>query len=232
MSLILDAFVILIIFIFIFLSAKKGFVRTLIEVVGFVAAIAIAFSLSTPVAGFIYDKTIDPAVDKTIQSAVDEGNESVNTAVDALWNKMPGFLTGSNFFNLSKDNVLESVNNGVSANATELSHTISNNFLKPVVTRTISTLISVILVFALLLLVKFLAKHINKLFNISVVGKINKTLGAILGIFKGVSIAIVFCMVISLILSFTKNGFLFFTYDAIESSYIFKFLIGLSPFYN
>ena len=50
MSYILDAIIILIVLFYVFISAKKGFVRTLIEVVGFVAAIVIAFTVSTPIA--------------------------------------------------------------------------------------------------------------------------------------------------------------------------------------
>lgn len=229
MSIILDAIIVLIILLFVFLSAKKGFVRTLIEVVGFIAAIAIALSLSTPIANFCYDKTVNPIVAKTVQSAVDEGSSNATEAVDAVWNKLPSFLTESSFFNLSKENISNSINGEIAADTTQLINSI-DSFVKPAISKLLSVIISVILVVVLLFVVKLLAKVVNKIFSFSVIGDINKTLGGILGLVKGAAVSVIFCMIISLILSFTKNGFLIFTYDAINSSYLFKFIMGLSPF--
>lgn len=229
MSIILDAIIVLIILLFVFLSAKKGFVRTLIEVVGFIAAIAIALSVSTPIANFCYDTAVQPIVAKTVESSVIEGGSNVNEAVDAVWNKLPAFLTESNFINLSKDSITTSINNETAADTTQLINSI-NSIIKPAVSKLLAVLISVILVVVLLFVVKILAKLVNKLFSFSLIGNINKTLGGVLGLVKGVAVSVIFCMIISLILSFTKNGFLIFTYDAINSSYLFKFIIGLSPF--
>ena len=229
MSLVLDAIILLIVLVFVFLSAKKGFVRTLIEVIGFIAAIAISLSLSTPVANACYNATVQPFIVKTVESTVSENASNINESVDAVWNKLPTFLTDSKFFNLSKENVLSSVTNETASGTSEIANAI-DSFIQPAVTKLFSVIISVILVVLLLFVVKILAKTINKLFSFSVVGKINKTLGGILGLIKGAAISVIFCMIISLILSFTKNGFLIFTYDAINASYLFKFIIGLSPF--
>lgn len=230
MSLVLDAIIVLIILVFAFLSAKKGFVRTLIEVVGFILAIVIALGLSTPIANGIYDTAVQPIVAKTVESAMSEGSATANAAVDAVWNKMPAFLTESSFFDVTKENITSTITDEVAANTATVTNSISDSFVKPIVTKLLSVLISVILVVILLFVVKLLAKYINKLFTFSVIGDINRTLGGILGVVKGVAISVIFCLIISLILSFTKDGFLIFTYDAINSSYLFKFIIGLSPF--
>ncbi len=230
MSLVLDAIIVLIILVFAFLSAKKGFVRTLIEVVGFILAIVIAIGLSTPIANGIYDAAVQPIVAKTVESAMSEGSATANAAVDAVWNKMPAFLTESSFFGVTKENITSTITDEVAANTVTVTNSISDSFVKPIVTKLLSVLISVILVVILLFVVKLLAKYINKLFTFSVIGDINRTLGGILGVVKGAAISVIFCLIISLILSFTKDGFLIFTYDAINSSYLFKFIIGLSPF--
>lgn len=230
MSYILDAIIVLIVLITVFLSAKKGFVRTLIEVVGIVAAIFVAFTFSSPIADTVYDKMVEPIVVKTVENVATDTADGTTAAVDAVWQKMPGFITESNFLGLSKDNVLQQVQNETSTGVTALADSISNSFAKPVITKLLSVLVSVILVVVLIFVVKFLAKYINKLFSFSIIGTINKTLGGILGLVKGIALAVVFCMIITLIFSFTKNGFLIFTYDAINSSYIFKFLVSFSPF--
>lgn len=230
MSYILDAIVIIIIAVTVVLSAKKGFVRTIIEVIGFIAAIVIALSLSTPIANFIYQTTIEPSIVKTVENVAVETSNEVSGAVDAVWQKMPKFITESNFLGLSKDNITQQIEGETASGAMQVADSISHSFVKPVATKLLSTLISVILVVVLLFVVKILAKLLNKLFSFSLIGDINKTLGGVVGLIKGLAFAIVFCMIISLIVSFTKNGFLIFTYDTINASYLFKFLAGLAPF--
>lgn len=230
MSYILDGIIVLIIAITVFLSAKKGFVRTLIEVVGLIAAIIVAFTFSTPVADSVYDKFVEPKIISTVEESFNNTANTATDTVDAVWTKLPKFMTNSNFLNISKENVYEQIKTDTSATATTMADTVSNSFVKPVVTKFVSLLFSVISVVVLIFVTKFLAKYINKLFNFSIVGKINKTLGGIIGLFKGVAVAIIFCLVVSLIMSFTKNGFLIFTNDTVNSSYLFKFFTELFPF--
>ena len=230
MSYILDAIIILIILFGIITSAKKGFVRTLIEVVGFVAAIVIALTFSSLISNTVYDKMVEPTIAKTVEATVTEGAQDVTEAVDTVWNKMPKFITESSFLDLSKNEITQKVELSAAGGTEALTASISENFAKPVVTKLLSVILSVVLVIVLLFVVKISAKYINKLFSISFVGDINKTLGGILGIIKGGTLAVVFCLIVTLIISFTKNGFLIFTYDAINSSYIFKFISGFSPF--
>lgn len=230
MSFVLDGIIILIIAICIILSAKKGFVATLVEVIGFIAALVIAFVVSTPLAGMVYDNFIEPSIIGIVENAAEEGATTATDAVDAVWNKLPGFITESNFFNFSKENITSTVQTQVEGGSTELALNISNSFTKPPITKILSSIISVIIVTVMLFLIKPLAKLLNKLFSFSVIGDINKTLGGVLGLIKGVAISIIVCLAVSLILSFTKSGFLIFTPEAINSSFIFKFIIGFSPF--
>ena len=227
MSILLDVIVVLIVLFFVVLSAKKGFVRTLIEVVGFVAAIVIAFTISTPIAEVAYDTFVYPSIAEIVDES---GKDSIDDAADAVWEDLPGFFTDSSYFEVSKDTATDVAKDEFSNNSDSIAKSISDSMVKPTAVKLISVFVSFILVMVLLFLAKILAKYINKLFTFSFVGEINKILGGVLGIVKGAAIAVVFCLVISLILSFTKDGFLIFTYDAINSSYIFKFLMGFSPF--
>lgn len=227
MSYILDAIVILIVLFYVFISAKKGFVRTLIEVVGFVAAIVIAFTVSTPIAEVSYDSFIYPSIAENVEVT---GKDNINDAADAVWDKLPKFITENSFFGVSKDNVTASAEDEFANQSDSIAQSISDKMIKPTVVKLLSVIVSFVLVIILLFVAKILAKYVNKLFTFSIVGDINKFLGGALGVVKGAAIAIIFCLVISIILSFTKGGFLIFTYDAINSSYLFKFLMGFSPF--
>ncbi len=228
MSYILDGIVILIILFFIITSSKRGFVRTLIEVVGFVAALILAFTISSPLANATYDKMIEPSVVSAVENAANEGTQ---TAVDAAWGAMPKFITNnSDMFGLTQESFADKLTQSTADGITGTAISVSQNIAKPIVAKILGMIYSTLLVIVLLFVVKILAKIINKLFSFSIIGKLNRSLGGAIGLIKGLAIAVVFCMIISLIVSFTANGFLVFTRDAIDSSVIFKFLAGFSPF--
>ena len=82
----------------------------------------------------------------------------------------------------------------------------------------------------LMFFVKTLAKIINKIFNLPLIGKLNRFLGGIIGLLKGTIFALIFVMVIMFVISMTENGFLCFTQENVNESIIFKFLMGFTPF--
>ena len=69
MSFILDLIVIAIIIVFALISAKKGFVRTIIEIVGFVLVILFANNVSPVLSNVTYDKLIEPAIIESIEKS-------------------------------------------------------------------------------------------------------------------------------------------------------------------
>ncbi len=161
MSIIIDLTIIAIVIISVILSAKKGFIASLIELVGYFAAIIISYTISMPLAKFI--------------------NES--------------------FTNLS-----------------------------PIINQALAGLISVILVSVLFVVVKIISKAITKLFNLTIIGKINSFFGGVLGIAKGAIIAFAICLIITIIMYVKGEGFWIFNTETINSTYIFKRLMELSPF--
>lgn len=230
MSIILDLIIVFTILLFIIMSARKGFVRTLIEVVGFVAAIAVALSISTPVSDFIYEKTVRPSINKSVESTIAAGASTTEEAIDSVLAKFPSFISKSEFLNNNKEDVSQSATNVAIDDSVALSNIVSDTFIKPPLIKLFSIFVSIILIIILLIIVRILAKLINKLFSFSVVGKINKFLGGILGAVKGFGFAIVFCLIVGLVLSFTKDGFFIFTQENVNSTYIFKFFMELAPF--
>lgn len=219
MGLILDLIVIAIIFVFALLSAKRGFVRTIIEIVGFVLVILFANSVSPVISDFTYDKLVEPSIVNSVEKMQENG-----TDLDISLDTMPKFVSNilGEGFDLSgfQNKINENISEGINSAITSASQTV----VKPVVTGVLDVIFTIILTMVLSILVNLLAKFINKLFSFSLVGKANKILGAVLGIIKGVVICAIICTVISLIVSLTTNGILIFTQANIDSTNIFKLL--------
>lgn len=223
MSIIIDLILVAIILLFVLISAKRGFMKVLIETVGFIAAVVVAFTVSTPLAELTYDKIIEPPV---IEAAVNAVGES---AEHEAWNALPDFLINSEnaFFGTTVNSFTEKITANISSGVENSVKTASKEIVKPIATKILGLLYSVILVIVLSIVAKFLAKILNKLFSFSFVGKINRTLGGVLGLIKGSVIVVILCAVISLILSFTGKPFLIFSEDTINQTYLFKFLTNI-----
>ncbi|MBR4910666.1 MAG: CvpA family protein [Clostridia bacterium] len=227
MSILLDLIIIAIIVLWVILSAKHGFVRTLIEVVGFIAAFVIAFTVSPPLA----DMTYEGFIKSTIVSSVDKNLNIENAdAADKLWDSLPDVAKNyAGGLGISRDTLKTEVESA-SGSTEQVIEQISDKTVKPAVSKVLSIIYSTVIAIVLLIVFKLLAKLINKVVNISVAGGLNAVLGGLLGILKGAAFALIVCMVISVIVLFTNNGPGIFTKENIDSTYLFKLFYGISPF--
>lgn len=228
MSVVIDLILIGIILLSVLMSAKKGFVKVIVEFVGLIAVVILTFSMSTPISNYTYDKLIEPSIVKTVSA---ESYENTEQLVQKTWDSLPRFITNnSERLSLSSQANPEIITEEINENNEVAIKSVSQQMIKPIAVKVIGLFVSVILMVVLFFIVKIAANLINKLFSFSVVGKLNRTLGGILGAFRGVLYAIFFCTVISFIVSLTENGFLIFTADNINKSVIFKFFTEIIPF--
>ncbi|MBO5321011.1 MAG: CvpA family protein [Clostridia bacterium] len=224
MWIVLDLIVVAIIAFFALISAKKGFVRTLVEVVGFIAVILLANNVSPMLSETTYNKFIEPTVVEKVTESLGELDVLQMSQVEINQESIPSFvykILGEDF---SLENfqatINENLGNGIENAMSEASQTV----IKPVITEILNVIFVILIVTVLSVAVKFLAKFLNKLFSFSFVGKANKVLGAVLGTVKGIAIAVIFCSVVALIVPLTENGLLIFTESAINSTILFKLL--------
>ena len=225
MGLILDLLFVVMIIITAILSAKKGFIRTLLELVGFAAAIIIALTVSEPISDFAYEKLVEPAIFEKTEGIIVDNTNSIR---ENLWEKLPSIIKdNSEFFGINEDSFLNIISSESKNGAADLSIAISEKIVRPAVVNLFSTIISFILILILIPLFRLLAKGINKLFSVSVVGKVNKFLGAILGILKGLAICLIVCILLDLIVKLSSGGFWLITNDFLDKSFIFSKIFKL-----
>ena len=228
MSIAIDLILVAVILFFVISSARQGFVRLIVEFVGLIAVVALTFSLSTPISNYTYDKLVEPSIIKTVSA---ESYENTEQLVQKTWDSLPKFITNnSERLSFSSQANSEIITEQINENNEEAIKSVSQQMIKPVAVKVIGLFVSAILMVVLFFIVKVLANVINKLFSFSVVGKLNRTLGGVIGAFKGAVFALFLCTVISFIVSLTENGFLFFTVDNIDKSVIFKFFTEIIPF--
>lgn len=218
MGLIIDLILFLIILFVVFLSARKGFVAVFVEIVGFILAFVLAFSLSTPISGYIYDKAIEPSI---IEDAKDYTHETGNSFYDSL----PDFITdNAEKIGITAQTFDSAVTSNMDSGVENATREASQTLLKPTVVKMLEIIVTLVLIFILMFVVKILAKWLNRLFSFSIIGKVNKILGAIAGIPKGIIFAALFCLIINFVLIFEADGFWIFTPKNLSASTLFDIL--------
>lgn len=224
MGIVIDLIIVAIILIVALISAKQGFVRVLIEVVGFVLALLLAFSISAPLADTTYQKFVEP---KIVESGSESAIQTTNQTVDEVWGNLPDFVTGNaDTLGISKKALAQSLNESSGDGTAAVLKDVSQRVVKPIATNVIEMIFSIILIIIFMFIVKILAKLINKMFSFSVVGKLNHFLGGIIGIAKGGIFAILICEIMLLVISFT-GGVWIFNNENIQKTFVFEFLTNV-----
>lgn len=215
MGFILDLIIVAIVVLSVILAAKKGFVKSVFNIAGFVAAIILSLTFSAPISDYMYEKTIEPVVIKSVEGMI---NDSEKLVSEKVFDNLPNFIKNTaERFNINE----ESLN--VVGNSSEVAQKISNDVVRPVAHSILKAIISIVLIIVLSILFKFLAKVLNKIFSFSIVGTLNRTLGGALGLVRGLTFVTIFVLAVNIIISFT-GGFLFFTNESVEASNIFKLI--------
>ncbi len=224
MGWILDLIVVLIILVIALISAKRGFVRVFLELMGFIAAVIISFTFSTPLAELTYDKIVEPNIVSEIADSVNSvADNSATNTIDDTWESLPKIVkNNADKIGMSKEELnkllTENIGNGIDS----VVDSTSENVIRPLVVTPLRLVYILLMLVFLIFVVRTFARLINKLFKFSIVGKLNFILGGIVGIPQGIIFAMVFCILVLIITSFTAKGFWIFTSEAVSNSWVFN----------
>ena len=217
MGILIDLIIIGIIVLTAFVSYRYGFVRTLIEIVGFIAIMIFINAVSMPIAGGVYDKFID----KKIVEATQNVSLDTDNSGEKFWDSLPEFLKKENgVFSVQKEKIVgkfdEYIKNGIAGTASKTSKEV----IKPIVVKPISLFVSLLLFLLLNPLLHFVAKLINGVIKKTFIRGINAKLGFIIGLPKGIIFAVAFVFFLLILVSIYPGGIWIFNKEAVDKSYI------------
>lgn len=230
MSIALDIILIVIFAAFVLTAAKKGFVKTLLELVAVAAALVLAYQFSPVVAQGAYDGFVKESMISSIEEQIDE-NFNTSTAAkkaEVTLEALPDFmvsLASSAGVEINDIKAKIASEKFSSQNiATELVEKVAEPIVIGAMTIVIFMILAIILIFAL----KVVAHLISKLFDVPLIGTANKILGGALGACKGVIVIIFICTILD---------FLFAKGDgelsvAVNDSFVIGLLDNINPFIN
>ena len=222
MGIIIDLIILGVFVLFIFLGVKKGFVRTLLEMVGFFLALALAVMLSAGISGLIYQTMIRPSVVNAINDGI--GNTADNS-ISSVMESLPGYVK-----NLADQTQVEkTVQRAVDSKGEHTAENIADTLVKPVAENVLRAVLCILLFIVGLVLFRYLTKLIGKLVKITPLGGLDGILGGVLGGIKGLVFVCIAAMVFVLATPFLGPDFPLINTKTKEESMIIRMLENSNP---
>lgn len=214
-------------------SAKKGFIRSLVEIIGFVIATILAYVLSRPIAEAIYVHFFRPTVVSAIAGQIGQITSagSIADRMDIILGSVsPAFQELAGAFGVSVNTVGAQLSEWLGESAQQAAQTIADNIIGPIITGVSGIFIIFILFMVFSSLAKIAAKSINKLVGAISDNFVNKLLGGLLGAGKAMLVTMVFCTVLSICVCIADESFSAFFSEQMQSSFLFSAVYNSNPF--
>lgn len=230
MNFIVDAIIIAIIAIVIVRSSKKGFVSSLVDTFAMIIATIVSYMFTPEVSQFVYDSFIKNSVSKGFEKVLDDMNTNAAVAdkVDAMIASLPeGAVNLADRLGIINLNAIGAGIHmpGVIDN-NQLITTVLNDFAYNVMITITKVVVFFILFVLATLVLRMVSNFLEKINKIPLIGKLNSTLGGVLGVAKALIIILVVCTVMYFIVSSSDNVDLV---GAISDSKIYDFVTENNP---
>ena len=220
MNFILDISVILLIILSAIKGYKKGFFVSVINFIGFVAAITISVFVTNLSSNIIYDVFIKPSIVNNINSAIYSNFSGLPSAqAHKALDSMPKVF--SDLF-LKNGHSISEIELALKDKSATAANEISDLF-KPAIVHFLSSILFFVFIILFFFLLKFILKYC-KITKVPVLGKFDSLLGGAVGFFRGVIISIIILNVLIFILPiFMPDAF---SKDALNDTYVAKCMVG------
>lgn len=228
MSIVLDVILIAVFAAYVIFAAKKGFVRSLLELVAAVVSLFLAFQLSPVFAQGVYDSFVEESIVETLSEQIDENFDTMSVAeqTNAVIDAMPEFAVSlASSAGVDIDSIKAQIT-GEKFDSSNIAQSLVDNIAEPIVIGALTIVLFILLATLLLFGLKIVAMLISKLFENSVVGAMNTGLGAALGALKGAIVLVFVCTILRLVFSGGEGEFSL----AVNESFVVGLLDYVNPF--
>ena len=219
MEYIVDIIIILIFGVIVISSMRKGFFKSLFELAGTLISLIISRALSAGFAPGVFDTFIRKGAESYLAASLgDIGTKDYVTQAQESLNAIPEALNGiMSLMGIDKQAMLEKIQ-GADLGGANLVESLMTNVIEPVATSVVQFILFVILAVAVGFILKAVVRLLDGIIKkLPAVKQLNKGLGAVFGVLRGIIVVAVISMLLSIIASFIGNETII---EAVNSSVI------------
>lgn len=226
MAYILDAVIVVLFALMVWLGHKRGFIKTVSGLVAFAAALVLSSMLSGPVSGFVYSTFVEPPVLEELTAHVGEGSPAAGQ-LDAALAQMPAFVTNRLAANGLESGAAVLDRLSGTAEGETVAESILRQVVEPVVVPLLKSVSMLLLFLILLVVATILLKAVDLVAKLPLLKQLNKTLGAVAGIVQGVLWVFFAVTVLQLVANF--GWFDFLTPQLMDQTLLIRWIDSLNP---
>ena len=226
MGIILDIILVLLLAIFLYDGFKRGAVKSIIDIVGYVVVLMLTSWLAGILADAVFATFVQPSVLNEINQALqNSAGSDPASQVSTLFKTLPSFVTNTlKFYGVTQEYVTSTIQSSSNNISEDIMQSISPIFINLIKTVAFSTLFIV-----LTSIFKVFSRTLNRIFNLPILKQINKLLGLVCGALKCVIIIFIACYIMQIILPMMNNTPEILSKSSIDSTIIFKNIYYNNP---
>ena len=226
MKYLLDIVVILIFLLCVAIGRKRGFIKTVAGVVALVVALAVSAMFNAPVAEYIYNKTIEPAILSTVSEKVEQIEGSAKEQVENVYEGLSPLVK-----NMLAQTGIESADDLALSLPLETDAPIPETvaaLIYPVLLPLVKAICSLLLFLVAYIVASIVLRVLNVVAKLPILKQVNKTLGLIGGIVSGVLWVLVAVTVIQIIAAMgTADGAV--TLQTVQDTLLVDWIADVNP---
>ena len=225
MGILLDIGFVIIILLCVVFGYKKGFFKSIAGFIGAVIAMFLAWVLAGLIANALYQGVFREKLIDNISSVLsNDALASFPEKAAQVVANLPGFLSNTlNNQGITSSQIEQSLQAAGSNAAPATADLIS-----PTVIWLLQLLLTVILFFILVILVRLVIKLIGNVFRLPVLRQVDGILGGLFGIFKGVVYIFLACILLQLLMPVIGNSSEPMK-QVLDNSFIYQFIFYNNP---
>lgn len=221
--LILDVLVILLLCYCTYRGYRSGFLKTIVNFIGYILSMAVAFAGSRALSQWISSMSRNHFMD-FVSERID-----LNTGAESIaeqWNQsMPqAFIKAAEYLGIHVERIdPDAAVSGIAAS-------ITDNVLMPIVSWFLQGILFFVLFGVCCFLVKRIARALGVVRKIPLIGSVNALLGGIVGCLQCFLFLMILTSAVSLLFGLTGGFPPYFTPETVSQSRLFQLIYTLNPF--
>lgn len=227
--------IILVVYFFLvcFVSAKKGFIRSLIEIIGYVFSMVTAYLLSGFTAEFIYAHFFREEIINQISGQISQiaSAGSASEQLQIILSSVPSFNSLAQAFGVSVAQVGEELDTWLGQGTQQAAQSITDNIVRPIIVGIVQIFAIFILFMIISAVIRVIARLIDSSIGVFATNSVNHILGAALGFGKATIVMLVSCMVVALAVNIADEDVTDFFDTQMQSSVLFSAIYYNNPLY-
>ncbi len=203
MTYVLDAAVVLLFVLAVYIGHRRGFIKTVAGIAAFAVALVVASVLAAPLAGWTYDTFVEPSLVTALEEQMTAAGSNISAQIGAAYDAMPSLVQNLLAqFGVVDAGALEQLvwagREEMSSSPTYLVFDAVRSVLLPFV----EALCSLVLFFMTNILAAILLRALDVVAKLPLLKQVNKTLGVVGGIVSGALWVLVAVTVIQVVAAF------------------------------